>query len=415
MHANDKHNFREMVVKASKESGVPANQIAAAYYAQNGRKTLKEALPSSVPKPYNAIFTAAGKKFDVPPALVAAVFYGGEHGNSFPNPSKGWASSGAGAEGPMQFMPPTWAEYGVDGNHDGKKDVQNLTDAIFGAARMLGANGGSLPHPNFQKAIFNYNHAQWYVDNVMNAYHKFDGGNHSGGSSTTEFSGHLKPMHVDDARWDRYKNQDWSDKDKHDLQKSLIVSARVMASEGIGQKHKKATVHILNHFDGVARRTVRHAHKAIGHEHRVIRKLKKEEAGGERVSEKGFAWPVKGEVVAHWGDQRQTHKHAGIDIAAPMGTKIGAAAEGDVVETGYDATGYGNYVVLRHRDGRETLYGHMSKVSVHSGKVKLGEKIGEVGSTGESSGPHLHFNVGKKGATDINGFENTDNPLDFLP
>lgn len=150
-------------------------------------------LPSSVPKPYNAIFTAAAKKANISPALVAAIFYGGEHGNSFPQPPPPyghggpWASSSAGANGPFQFIPGTWASYGVDGNGDGKKDVQDLVDGAFGAANYLAASGAKLPKADLQRAIFAYNHVQWYVDNVMAAYKKFGGASSTpggGGSSS---------------------------------------------------------------------------------------------------------------------------------------------------------------------------------------------------------------------------------------
>lgn len=75
-------------------------------------------------------------------------------------------SSYAGAQGPMQFMPGTWRAYGVDGNGDGVKNVNIAEDALFGAANYLAANGASSG--NIDKALFCYNHAQWYVDKVKN-------------------------------------------------------------------------------------------------------------------------------------------------------------------------------------------------------------------------------------------------------
>jgi hypothetical protein len=150
-------------------------------------------LPSSVPSPYNGIFTAAANKFDIAPALLAAIFYGGEHGNSFPDPpppygnGSPWASSSAGAEGPFQFEPQTWAEYQQDGNGDGVKDVQDLADAAFGAADYLAASGAknSTTLADLEKAIFAYNHAQFYVNDVIAAYNKFGGASGGSGSSGT--------------------------------------------------------------------------------------------------------------------------------------------------------------------------------------------------------------------------------------
>jgi murein DD-endopeptidase MepM/ murein hydrolase activator NlpD len=91
--------------------------------------------------------------------------------------------------------------------------------------------------------------------------------------------------------------------------------------------------------------------------------------------------------------------HGGMDMAASQGTPIYAALDGVVVATGYNAT-YGNYVIISHHSGYRTLYGHMSKITCKKGNfVYTNTKIGEVGSTGLSTGPHLHFTVYKNGKT----------------
>ncbi len=95
--------------------------------------------------------------------------------------------------------------------------------------------------------------------------------------------------------------------------------------------------------------------------------------------------------------------HGGIDMACNQGTPIYAALDGTVSATGYNAT-YGNYVIVTHHSGYKTLYGHMSKITCKKGNfVYTNTKIGEVGSTGMSTGPHLHFTVYKNGKT-INPF-----------
>ena len=91
--------------------------------------------------------------------------------------------------------------------------------------------------------------------------------------------------------------------------------------------------------------------------------------------------------------------HNGIDMATAMGTPIYAALEGTVSATGYDVT-YGNYVIITHHSGYQTLYGHMSKILASKGKrVTTATKIGLVGNTGQSTGPHVHFTVYKNRAT----------------
>lgn len=90
--------------------------------------------------------------------------------------------------------------------------------------------------------------------------------------------------------------------------------------------------------------------------------------------------------------------HAGLDFAAPQGTPIYATANGTVKVAGNLGNGYGNHVVVNHGYGYETLYGHMFRISVRAGKqVKRGEILGYVGSTGKSTGPHLHYEVHKNG------------------
>ena len=90
--------------------------------------------------------------------------------------------------------------------------------------------------------------------------------------------------------------------------------------------------------------------------------------------------------------------HAGLDFAAPQGTPIYATADGTVTTAGNTGNGYGNHVVINHGYGYETLFGHMVRVKVRAGqKVKRGEVIGWVGSTGKSTGPHCHYEVHKNG------------------
>lgn len=112
--------------------------------------------------------------------------------------------------------------------------------------------------------------------------------------------------------------------------------------------------------------------------------------------------PLNGRVSSGFGNRfhpvdKKTKFHAGLDIAAPRGTPISAAADGTVKFAGW-SNGYGNLVILRHADGRETRYGHSEKLFVKEGDmVRAGEKIAAVGSTGKSTGPHLHFEVRRNG------------------
>jgi murein DD-endopeptidase MepM/ murein hydrolase activator NlpD len=117
-----------------------------------------------------------------------------------------------------------------------------------------------------------------------------------------------------------------------------------------------------------------------------------------------FMWPVSGYITSPYGYRRSPFTdvrqfHSGIDITGNRGTPIRSAMSGRVTTIGYDNI-LGNYVVISHHSGYRTLYGHMSVIRVKTGTyVGTGERIGDVGSTGLSTGPHLHFTVYKNGVT----------------
>jgi len=131
-----------------------------------------------------------------------------------------------------------------------------------------------------------------------------------------------------------------------------------------------------------------------------------------RVSyqEGGMRWPLSGfRITTYFGGRGAFQRyHTGIDLAAPYGTPIVAAKSGQVQVAGWSSFGYGFHVILDHGGGVETLYAHMSRIAVRPGQwVEAGQVIGYVGSTGWSTGPHLHFEVR------VNGVPR--NPLAYLP
>ncbi|PZX03721.1 murein DD-endopeptidase MepM/ murein hydrolase activator NlpD [Psychrobacillus insolitus] len=112
-----------------------------------------------------------------------------------------------------------------------------------------------------------------------------------------------------------------------------------------------------------------------------------------------FAWPAEGGYISSKMGYRWGRQHAGIDIARPSGYTIKAADNGIVIASGMHDT-YGNRVVIDHQNGYKTTYAHMSSLSVSVGDVvPQGSKLGVMGSTGRSTGTHLHFEVEKNGAT----------------
>ena len=138
----------------------------------------------------------------------------------------------------------------------------------------------------------------------------------------------------------------------------------------------------------------------------MIAELERQEAANSIVSTGSYIWPLPGyspgsaygwRVHPIWGDMRF---HAGEDIAAPSGTPILAADSGLATVVPNNGNGYGNYIIINHGGGRTTLYAHMSGFAVSNGaSVTQGQTIGYVGSTGNSTGPHLHFETRVNGAT----------------
>ncbi|NLZ51768.1 MAG: peptidoglycan DD-metalloendopeptidase family protein [Thermoanaerobacteraceae bacterium] len=131
----------------------------------------------------------------------------------------------------------------------------------------------------------------------------------------------------------------------------------------------------------------------------------------DRIAHTPSIYPVSGKITSNFGYRkspfgRRQEFHDGLDIAAPYGTEIVAAADGVVTFTGYKS-GYGRTVTISHGYGYETSYCHNSSILVKTGQqVKKGQAIAKVGSSGRSTGPHLHYMV------KLNG--QLKNPADFL-
>lgn len=123
-------------------------------------------------------------------------------------------------------------------------------------------------------------------------------------------------------------------------------------------------------------------------------------------------WPLRGIISSSFGYRNSPitgvrQMHSGIDIVGPVNTPVKAAMDGRVAETGFSAV-YGNFVILSHPDGFQTLYAHLNRISVRTGtSISQGTAVGLLGSTGLSTGPHLHFGVYRNGRA--------VNPLTFLP
>ena len=140
---------------------------------------------------------------------------------------------------------------------------------------------------------------------------------------------------------------------------------------------------------------------------KTTRTAKKKKMHTARPRKGLLSWPAKGTLTSGFG-KRNGRKHEGIDIAGPKGTAIYSAAAGEVVFSGWGPTGYGKMVIVKHAHHLTTVYAHNSKVLVKKGTyVKQGQKISLMGSTGRSTGPHLHF--------EVRNDTEPKNPIKYLP
>ncbi|MFA6508125.1 MAG: M23 family metallopeptidase [Treponemataceae bacterium] len=125
-----------------------------------------------------------------------------------------------------------------------------------------------------------------------------------------------------------------------------------------------------------------------------------------------FVYPLRGILTSTFGWRNDPFTgvrrfHAAIDLAAPLGTPVHASMDGRVSVVGYNSV-YGKYIILTHQDGYQTWYAHLNEYRTEKGSsVKQGQRIGDVGNTGYSTGSHVHFAVFKNGRA--------MNPLSFLP
>lgn len=138
------------------------------------------------------------------------------------------------------------------------------------------------------------------------------------------------------------------------------------------------------------------------------RNQRKKRAKKPSKSKASFRWPVKGKITSRFGYRRKGQQHDGIDISTKKGTPIYAARSGKVIYSDNRLRHYGNTIILKHDGGWFTVYAHNNRNLVSVGKwVKQGAKIAEVGNSGRSSEPRLHFEIREK--------EKPVDPLVYLP
>jgi murein DD-endopeptidase MepM/ murein hydrolase activator NlpD len=350
-----------------------------------------------------ALWMRAGAAYGIPWQVLAAINkiesnFGGNMG-----------PSSAGAVGWMQFMPETWLRWGMDGNGDGTADPWDPEDAIFAAARYLAAAGGQT---DLYRGVFAYNHADWYVRDVLSLAGLF--GNVGG---DVLFTLDRLGERLEQAEREVARTNERLVAALREEKRLARAEARLLAraeAEGLLSRalevQKKATLL------GVERAA---AQARVAELRARLDRSEEELAGARQASQApafapgmssllaapayagGYVFPVGGgpAVVSASHDH---HDYPAVDIAAPAGAPVYAFAD-LLVERAWhlpDAR-CGIGATLRTGDGREWTYCHLSYLEpgVQPGVLlSAGTTVGLVGSTGHSTGPHLHLQLQPPGS-----------------
>ena len=363
------------------------------------------------------LWQAAGTAYGVPWQVLGAI------NKVESNFGRNMGPSSAGAIGWMQFMPSTWERWGMDANGDGIANPWHPEDAVYAAARYLAAAGA---HDDLERAIFAYNHAQWYVDEILEVARLFN----EGAFDTTvpladaSLAGAPLVFQVDDveqrlvdARRDVTRAQEAVAAAEKEIERA---GWRTLAAEQRAG-NPKLTDAEFRRLEAEVTRLVLAEEKAVEDlEHRraelaeaVERLNALREEASTHAAAVTFSRPVAtasgtpqfaGEYVFPVGGGPETvvvprghHDYPAVDIAAPEGAPVFALADAVVVKTWPEPTAKcGLGVKFQLANGETWLYCHLSYLEpdVVPGKMlAAGEPVGLNGATGNATGPHLHLQL----------------------
>ncbi|HET7556022.1 MAG TPA: lytic murein transglycosylase [Gaiellaceae bacterium] len=345
-----------------------------------------------------AIWQRDGALYGVPWQVLAAI------NKVESNFGRNMGPSSAGAIGWMQFMPSTWERWGVDANGDGVADPWSPEDAIAAAARYLAASGGAT---DISRAVFSYNHAQWYVDEVMQLAQLFG----NGGVDVT-FSLDRMQVSLDQAREKVVR-----------ANAKLLGAERALRALSSGEnalRRHEAASQLLSDQLALDRQAtqlgVRRAAAAarVSDLRAAVEQAQQDlSLAKDRSLASSFA-PAAGSLLAAPAYDGQYvfpvgggpsvvsvshhhHDYPAADIAAPEGTPVYALADATVARSwSYPDPRCGIGLTIDTADGQEWTYCHLSYLdpTVTAGaQLAAGTEVGLVGMTGDATGPHLHLQL----------------------
>jgi murein DD-endopeptidase MepM/ murein hydrolase activator NlpD len=343
------------------------------------------------------LWRRAGAAYGIPWQVLAAI------NKIESNFGRNMGPSSAGAVGWMQFMPETWLRWGTDGDGDGIANPWDPEDGVYSAARYLAAAGGTA---DLRRAVFAYNHANWYVDDVLELAAVFAGG---GGQEAIAIDG----MQVDlaAAQLAVVQASESLTEARADAQQKARVEARLLArvdaqrllSDRLAAQ-KQATLAGVEHAAAAARverleGLVEEAEDAL-----AAARLRSQAAAFSPATSGLMAAPTySGAYVFPVGGgpgavsvSATHHDYPAADIAAPEGSPLYALADAVVTRAwAYDSR-CGIGFTMRTADGLTWTYCHLAyrePTVVEGASLAAGDAVGLVGSTGHSTGPHLHLQL----------------------
>ena len=345
------------------------------------------------------LWRRAGAAYGIPWQVLAAI------NKIETNFGRNMGPSSAGAVGWMQFMPSTWLRWGTDADGDGVADPWNPYDAVFSAARYLAAAGGRIDLP---RGIFAYNHADWYVRDVLDLANLYAGV----GGADVAFQLDRLQVALDDAQ-KRVADVGERLAEAVEVKRRLArrearllsrAQASPLLSDGLALRKRAGQVGVR--LDRAAARAAR-LREDLRQARRDLATARARTQGaaftpggralfGTPMYAGGYVFPVGGgPAVVSVGHTH--HDYPAADIAAPAGTPLYALANGLVREAWAEPQGNcGIGFVIDTDDGQTWTYCHLSflEPDVRSGALLAGgQLVGLVGSTGRSTGPHLHLQL----------------------
>jgi murein DD-endopeptidase MepM/ murein hydrolase activator NlpD len=344
-----------------------------------------------------ALWRRAGAAYGIPWQVLASI------NKIESNFGRNMGPSSAGAVGWMQFMPETWLRWGTDGDGNRIADPWDPEDAVYSAARYLAAAGGTA---DLRRAVFAYNHANWYVDDVLELAAVFGGG---GGEATLAYDG----MQVDlaAAQLAIVQSSESLTAALAEQRRTARIEARLLVevdrerlfSDRLAAQ-KRATLAGVEQASATARVDSLRAILAEAEEALAAARLRSQAAAFSPAAGALLAAPTySGSYVFPVGGGPSVvsvaathHDYPAADIAAPMGSPLYALADGVVTRAwAYDSR-CGIGFTMQTGDGLRWTYCHLAyrePTVVEGATLEAGAAVGLVGSTGHSTGPHLHLQL----------------------